>query len=774
MKRLVLSVFFALFAVVIAAQNRVAGVVTDEENRPLEFVTVSAFRGENYVTGVTTDENGLFAFPDSLDIMELEASCIGYKSKRTSLSGGAIAIRLQSESIELKEVTVRSRYINRYADRIVMSVSGNPLARGKSLQELLQTAPGVWCTGNMLSVYGQQGTKVYVNDRELNLSGSQLTDYLRAVPAHMVARIEIIPHPGAEYGEDSSGGIINIILLKQRDNGMTGAAGLSLTGGPKETQISPNFNLSLHQNKITLNLFGSANGTPYDRWTTKETSSNAQTDGSISGTSRARRKSVSGNIAAGLFYDINKRNTIGAEIEYLPNKDWTKTRSNSLLYGEETVSTNGIYRDTERNHNMSARLSYTLELDTLGSAFKILSNYNRQNDVVHENNRMAQTAKADSLYAVHNANRYNVVATEARIEERFSPQTQLNVGIKYTLNDINNLSENSYLQGNNWTENTSYDYFGKYRENILAAYTAISAQLKRWSVKAGLRYVYFHMALQGVISKHTSTFYPDASISYKLNERGDYSVALSYYRSISRPTFHSMDPTVRQISDYSYETGNPKLMPGYTNGASIDFILANNYTVAAGVSQTTDVIHQMFTYNSEFPERMYFTWGNDGKARNFFVHADGNTQITSQWSLYLNATYIITDQKSGAPSSTFTASSLMFSANTAYQLPHDWTAALDISLMTRYKTGNITVNPSFEPATSITKKLGNWDLSLRADRLSQARYKVRVVSDNYNRLRDTKTFMTFTFRAVCRFSSGKQFKQRRAERTIDPSRFSKD
>lgn len=117
-----------------------------------------------------------------------------------------------------------------------------------------------------------------------------------------------------------------------------------------------------------------------------------------------------------------------------------------------------------------------------------------------------------------------------------------------------------------------------------------------------------------------------------------------------------MNPTVRQISDYSYTVGNPDLRPSYSNSVSLDFILANRYTVAFGYSEAKDVVHQMFVENSSFPERMYFTWGNDGKASNMFIHADGNTRLTSCWSLYVNATYVFNSQRGEMESSTFDSS----------------------------------------------------------------------------------------------------------------------
>ncbi|MDE5808435.1 MAG: TonB-dependent receptor plug domain-containing protein, partial [Muribaculaceae bacterium] len=108
----------------------------------------------------------------------------------------------------LKEVVVKAPLVKREADRIVLNISANPLAANKNAQDLLKTAPGVWATDESLSIYGQEGTTVYIDDRKVNMSGAQLMNYLKSIQSSSIATIEIIPKAGAEYSADSSGGVI--------------------------------------------------------------------------------------------------------------------------------------------------------------------------------------------------------------------------------------------------------------------------------------------------------------------------------------------------------------------------------------------------------------------------------------------------------------------------------------------------------------------------------------------------------------------------------------
>ncbi len=177
-------------------------------------------------------------------------------------------------SIELDEVVVEGPLVRREADRTVLNVAANPLTANKDAQELLKTAPGVWATDEALSIYGQDGTLVYVNDRKVNMSGRQLMTYLKSIQGSSFATIEIIPKGGAEYSADSSGGIIRINLKHNRIDGLNGSAGVNVTSGEYKQWMNPFANFSLHSGKWTFNLNGNVNSSPSDRYTSYEESTN--------------------------------------------------------------------------------------------------------------------------------------------------------------------------------------------------------------------------------------------------------------------------------------------------------------------------------------------------------------------------------------------------------------------------------------------------------------------------------------------------------------------
>ena len=269
--------------------------------------------------------------------------------------------------------------------------------------------------------------------------------------------------------------------------------------------------------------------------------------------------------------------------------------------------------------------------------------------------------------------------------------------------------------------------------------------------------------------------FPNANISYNLTEKGDYTVAVGYYRNIRRPSFHSLNPVVRQVSDYTYTVGNQKLTPSFTDAISLDFVLAGRFTVAAGYSMTDNPIRQMFTSNPEYPERLYLTWGNEGKDRNIFIHGDGFINITKWWNLYSSLTYMITSQKLTDTGLFDTFGYLQFVASTTFTLPRNFNLTMSCFYNSKMKIGNITVFPILNLNPTLHKQFGkHWSISLGVENMLQRKSKIRTESSGYDRLTYTKSYIMAKIGITYKFNSGKGFRAPKIEKNTDNSRFSKE
>ncbi len=88
---------------------------------------------------------------------------------------------------------------------------------GGSAVAVLENVPSVQVDieGNV-SLRGTSNFNVLIDGRPSVLQGS---DALQQIPASSIDHIEIITNPSAKYDPDGVGGIINVVLKKQRDPG---------------------------------------------------------------------------------------------------------------------------------------------------------------------------------------------------------------------------------------------------------------------------------------------------------------------------------------------------------------------------------------------------------------------------------------------------------------------------------------------------------------------------------------------------------------------------
>ncbi|MDE6272483.1 MAG: TonB-dependent receptor family protein [Muribaculaceae bacterium] len=780
MERILIIFTILLSTLSTEAVEIIEGIVIDSDSIPIEFANITLFANDSVAGGAVSDANGSFRIATEYhrnNYSKLRVSSVGYKDTLISpVKPDMGRIVLKQTSKTLNELVVKAPLIRREPDRIILDVAANPLSANKDAQELLKTAPGVWATDETLSIYGQGGTSVYIDDRKVNMSGSQLITYLKSIQSSSIATIEIIPKAGAEYSADSSGGIIRINLKRNRIDGLNGSAGLNVTAGKYKQWINPFLNLGLHTGKWTLNFNGNVNGSPADSYTSHEETINAASSQEMTGISDHKTKSIQGNLAFGLFYEPNDRDKLGIQLDYNRSKTGHISNSSTVTNGLKlSGNTSGLYDSKDRYKNFNVTFNWSHIADNKGSVLKLISNYNYQNSSLVEDNEMRWSyLPGDSIYNSVGRNLYNVFTTDLSFRKVLSSDWNLNVGAKYTLNIVSNSSFHKYLADQTWICNNKYDYTTSYNENIAAVYMTANGKTGRWKFKAGLRCEYSGSA-GDITNKNHFDLFPNVNVSYNLTEKGDYSVAIGYYRNIRRPSFQSLNPVERQISDYTYTVGNTRLTPSLTDSFSLDFILAGKFTLAAGYSMTNNPIRQMFVSNPDYPERLYLTWGNEGKDRNMFVHADGFIDITEWWNLYSSLTYVMTSQKLTETGSFERFRYLQFVGSTTFRLPKSFNITLSCYYNSGMQIGNIKVYPILNLNPTLQKQFGRqWSMSVSVEDLLQRVSKIRTESSGYERLSFTKMYATVKIGITYKFNTGKNFRAPRIEMNTDTSRFRTD
>ncbi|HEY5688276.1 MAG TPA: carboxypeptidase-like regulatory domain-containing protein, partial [Yeosuana sp.] len=243
--KLIVSLIFLFSLTSLAQQLSINGVVKDENNQPIAFcnVTLTEVLNKTFVVGTTTNDDGTFII-DNLKPIDylLKISYLGFESYQDSislkknLSIGAIILKEQTQNLEGVTVIAKRPTVQRLADRLIFNVENSTLSNGNVL-DVLKNTPGVLVFDGALLIKNSAPT-VYMNDRKVHLSATEIQQLLEGSSASNIKSIEVITNPPAKY-EAEGGPVLNIIMSKSLSPGYNG----SIFGTYKQGEKYPKYSL---------------------------------------------------------------------------------------------------------------------------------------------------------------------------------------------------------------------------------------------------------------------------------------------------------------------------------------------------------------------------------------------------------------------------------------------------------------------------------------------------------------------------------------------------
>ena len=779
-----------LLAVVVATSatawgrenDSLKGRVINSKGEPIGYATVVAMAGESQAAGTTTDEKGLFVMTLAAGEYRLVVDFVGYKSIDRTIKVAGVTdlgtLTMQEASTEIGEVVVKAQMIRREADRFVVDVANSDSAIGKDGEELLRQSPGVWIQDDNISVNGASGTKLYVNEREMKLTGADLLNYIRSLKAEDIAKIEIVPQTGADHDANSSGGAIKITLRRRLENGVMGTIGIYSGLGKYGHDPYPYARINANVGKFTLSgavsyykskhIFLADEQTDYLLSSSKMTSS---TDNEMRTSDFATNFSV--------VYQANPKHSIGIDYSWL-NDNPTDYNVSSTRFEEPAGVrlSNSVFDGVTKRKTHYATFNYIFKTDSLGSLFKVLADYHSRDGLdTHANSTTinAGGGDIDSLYNDRTKTFFRVATASVARERVFSQEWQLKYGAKYTYNEINSAAQYRYLLGQEWVPSVVSDHDISYTENISAAYAIASFRKGRWSAVMGLRGEYTKALGKGSdVSQEYFSLFPNANLSYALDKEGKHSLVAQYSRTISRPSFWNLTPTRTQISDYTYQTGNALLDPSYNNRISLTGVFAYKYSIMLAAAIQTDAIQQMVVADENDPRMLNLTYVNLPKLNNYTASVYLPFAVTKWWDWNINLTGILAEQQLtlGAPIEFNKYAQV--TTNMTFKLPKQFFVDLGYWGMTRVKVSNAIVNPNHNLSVSLKKRVkDSWTFVCEAVNVIAPKQDLDFVQDDFTRNIITDGYGSrFRIRlgATWSFKSGKAFNTKQVEKASDESR----
>jgi hypothetical protein len=167
---------------------------------------------------------------------------------------------------------------------------------------------------------------------------------------------------------------------------------------------------------------------------------------------------------------------------------------------------------------------------------------------------------------------------------------------------------------------------------------------EKWNVSAGVRAEQtdatgdlqaFKAELQEPpVELNYLNWFPSAGVTYQLSQQN--SLSLNYGRRINRPDYNVLNPFNNQISQLSYEKGNPFLRPEIVNNLELGYTLAYRYNFKIAYSKTTDQITRLMAPDENDPRAGFITWDNLASQTIISANISAPVQITEKWNAYFN------------------------------------------------------------------------------------------------------------------------------------------
>ena len=607
----------------------IAGRVVDAyTNQPLEFATVSVFstKDSSLAEGNVTEASGAFFIELKPGSYYLLIEFISYKPK--TIGGivldreepvaelGAIAMEPDSKMLQEVEVRAEKSQMTLSLDKKVFNVGKDLANMGGSASDVLNNVPSVTVDveGNV-ELRGSGGVRILIDGKPSGLIGINGADGLRQIPANLIDRVEIITNPSARYEAEGMAGIINIILKKDKSEGLNGAFDLAL-GYPEE--FGPSVNLNYRKNKF--NFFANyglryrlspGSGEQYQEFLAKDTTF------ITSQTSKRQRGGWANNLRLGADYFFNEKNILTTSLSYRrsDNDNFNKITYRDFLFNLQnpTALTFRTDDETELDNNLEYALTYKKLFERQGheltADIRFQDNQeDERSDFLEEEFSPDGSIKTESDLHQRSANleKQRNIIMQLDYVRPFSKDGKLEAGMRNGLRDINNdylveqeTDDDLWLPLPGLTNNFIYT------ENIYALYGIAGNKFMKFNWQLGLRAEYSDVRTELVQSdsvnhRKYANLFPSAFLGYELSEKN--SVQLSYSRRIRRPDFWDLNPFFTFSDARNFWSGNPNLDPEFTDSYEVGYLRymeKGSVTASAFYRHTDQVIEQIRTQLSD-------------------------------------------------------------------------------------------------------------------------------------------------------------------------------
>lgn len=622
---------------------------------PLEFATFSVYNrtDSTLVNGTVTDLDGKFEMKIAPGLYYATIDFLSYQQKtlpeinipvnKNRLDLGIITMSESSQMLEEVEVVAEKSQLQLKLDKRVFNVGKDLSNTGANAAELLDNVPSVNVDveGNV-SLRGSENVRILIDGKPSGLVGISSADALRQLQGDIVQSVEVITNPSARYDAEGEVGIINIVLKKEKREGVNGS--FSLNAGYPEN-FGASYSLNMRKEKFNLfSNFGTNYRTGPGQGFRYQESINPDGELEIYESDRSHeRGGISGNLQLGSDWYINKHNTLSTSILYKRSWEDNTARLDYRDYDENydlIESTSRLNEEAETENNFEVSIGHVKTFENKdhkwSTDFKYITN---QEIELADYTQTGDNLENPILQRSDNTENETNIFFQSDYVVPVGETGKLEAGTRITLRTIENDYKVEELQDDGeWLVFSELDDQLRYTENIYAAYLIYGNEVNRFSYQFGLRMEHSDIETALIQSgdknpRQYTDWFPSAHFSYEFTSKDQ--LQLSYSRRLSRPRFRNLLPFFSYTDNRSNYSGNPDLNPEYTNSVELGYlkyfekgsVLSSiYYRYRTGViTRVTDLLEDGIT-TARFPVNLAYE-------NAYGIEFSGNYEITKWWDI---------------------------------------------------------------------------------------------------------------------------------------------
>ncbi|MFO7702195.1 MAG: TonB-dependent receptor [Psychroflexus maritimus] len=582
------------------AQNfEITGKVVDDQGFELEMASVSIIdpKSEEVIEGGVTDMEGKFYLEAPPGTYTVKVEFISFEDRiykkvelNKNLDFGTLELQTQVDVLDDVNVVYETTQVDVRLDKKIYNVGKDLTTAGGTVSEALANVPSVTVdVDGAISLRGNSNVRILINGKPSSVAGFGDQDVFQQLPADAIESVEVITSPSARYDAEGSGGIINIILKREKTLGVNGSFRGTI-GDPRNTGAYTNINLRTDKFNIFNNLGYTDRKVPGNAFFDNQYPDNPNFDRIIENR-KYDRSGKNFNMNTGIEYFFDESSSLTGSFFMRLGDDLDRTRNRTIRFIDNIQNSTTLRTEEEEEDDKRFQyaLNYEKRFDPDNRNHKLTADFQYSKKDESVDNRIFEDVVLPTTDFVA---RQDVFETEDEDSFLFQADyvlpmgdAQFEAGFRGDYSD----SKEGFLVNRKPAANEDFEVDGfvsstfNFQQNITAVYSQYGNKLgDRFSYLLGLRFE--QTQLKGKTTpvveenfqqnfdfdKTFNGLFPTLNLVYELGEEEN--LTLGYNRRINRPRSWYLNPFPSQSSRTNIFQGNPDLDPAFANAFDLGYL----------------------------------------------------------------------------------------------------------------------------------------------------------------------------------------------------------